>query len=133
MNKSNLLSYFLAGITLFIAGWLAGGDIYYSPRLDAARLAADTANAKMSVHKASADACAIAIDDQSAALSELRSQLAASRSDASLARKAAAEARAKLDGEASEILAERVPPQADVCKGARDAFDAELRRERGAS
>jgi len=127
----NALIGLLAAAVMFGIGWLCAGWLYYSPRLETAATSLKSAQDNAALQKASAEACEASVGRQNMALLDLQAQLAASQGEAIAARKEAMDARAQHENNAQGILAEETPAGADVCQAASDAFDAELRRERG--
>ena len=108
----------------FAAGYNRAKN-HYVPQLDAA-------NAELAKVRAEVTSLSASIANQNAAIEQARKQAEDRAKAAQSAIAAAQEAASKADLTAQRILASRPPKGRDECLAARDAFDEELRAERGA-
>lgn len=117
--------YLLAAL---LGAALCGYGVYLVQelRLDAAMLRAESAERREQVAKFDLAACQTATERQNAAIRETEERARAAQQ----AMEQANAERDQAEDRATQILRERTPENVDSCVAARDAFAAELRRER---
>lgn len=115
------------GAVIFSAGGVTAlvfAEKHYQPMIDAA-------NTRAGQMQNAYTAIATAAGRQNAAIAELEEQGRVREQKAAAALTAARAEAKQASGRALWILGTRPPPGADECRAARDAFDDELRHERG--
>lgn len=120
----------LAALAGAAAGALALWILVASPRIDAANARADAAGTQVETANSNLRACKLDVEGADAALDNLREQARLRETTASQAVQAAMTAASAAGDAVQQILAERTPEGEDACAAAKEAFDAELRRER---
>lgn len=117
----------ILAVIIFAAGGVTAlvfAEKHYQPMIDAA-------NHKAGQLENAYKAIAAASGRQNAAIVDLEAQGKARAEKAATALREAQEAAKQAGTKALWILGTRPPPGADECRAARDAFDDELKQERG--
>lgn len=114
---------------LVIGAAIGGGGVYWVQelRLDAVVARAELAERDIENARDDTKQCTDALEKQNEAVATIKLRAAL----AEAAMKNAEAQRTVAETKASDILRERTPANADKCVAARDAFAAELKRERG--
>lgn len=129
-----LFASLLGGVTGYlvaasIGAALAGTGVYLVQelRLDAARLRAENAERREQNTQVDLTACRDATERQNEAIAKAEERAKAAQD----AMEQANQARDQAEDRATQILRERTPANVDRCVAAREAFAAELKKERG--
>ena len=116
-------------IAALIGALIGFGLAWYvqAGRIDAANARTDTAIEQKKGVQADLEQCKTAAATQNAAIEAMEQRA----KDAQAALKQAEQGRTEAEQRADTILQERTPANVNRCEAARDAFAAELRKERG--
>lgn len=124
-----LAALLLATVGAGLGAWLAAG--HYRPQLDQAQQQIAAGAAAVASCITTSKSLQASVTEQNQALVDLQRQAAQVAERAQAAQAAAEQKAVSAERRAQQILAERPAPGADVCTAARDAFDIELKGERG--
>ncbi len=119
----------LAAISAGAGAWASRA--YYQPRLSLSDLKADQATNRAQQFETAYTALAAAARRQNTAINDLQAQGEVREVAAKKAVEAAQGAAQKLYAQAAKTSASRPPAASDECTAARQAFDDELKHERG--
>ena len=109
--------------------WMAGN--HYQPLIKAAQDKVEASAGRLSSCATTRDSLQASVNQQNQALVDLQRQASKVAEQAQAAQAAAEQRALTVEQRAQQILAEWPAPGTDVCTAARDAFDAELKGERG--
>lgn len=109
--------------------WLAGR--HYDPLLADAQSKAEASAGQLAGCTTTRDNLQASVAQQNQALIDLQRQAAQVAERAQAAQASAEQKAQSAEQRAQQILAERPAPGADACSAARNAFDSELKKERG--
>lgn len=104
---------------------------YYQPKIEKLETRAKAAEDRAKEFETAYNALAGATQRQNEAINKLRADAAERKRLADIAVAKAKEESAALKVKATAIMGLKLPPGADECVAAREAFDIELRDERG--
>ncbi len=125
----------LAAVAVITGAGAWGGhkatQAYYQPKVEKLEMRAKAAEDQAKEFETAYNALAGATQRQNEAINKLRSDAAERQRLADIAVAKAKAESAALKSKAMTIMGLKLPPGADECVAAREAFDIELRDERG--